>query len=307
MRRAGSSPTANANDAGPLPEIEQPNAPASSAADFASTKPGRSGDRAGSAIRSSIERRRRSKSPLASAATRAPTAAAWARATGSGTEGGRRTRASWVRRRLLRRDDDDPELCREGEPHDVDRIHAADQDDPSEERGGHVVGVTTGHDPLGVETGLEQIFPPQRRTQQLVHGDRGRDRRSGASSLSAREREALRDVESQSDRGRRRHRAHPRGGDARRVPFRIERNLGMSGRMDLDVPVRRASRRHRVSRARDGEREDVEARSDVRHGPRREDTDALHPPASSRTSFRIPAAVTPRPAPGPWMTRGFAR
>ena len=60
IRRAESSSAAKANDDGPLPEIEQPSAPADSAADFASANPGRSGARAGSAIRSSTDRRRRS-------------------------------------------------------------------------------------------------------------------------------------------------------------------------------------------------------------------------------------------------------
>src|SRR4051812_23697064 len=55
-RSARSRPRARANAVGPLPEIELPSAPASSAAALASAKPGRSAARAGSAIRSSIAR-----------------------------------------------------------------------------------------------------------------------------------------------------------------------------------------------------------------------------------------------------------
>ena len=62
---------------GPLPEIEQPSAPASSAARLAALNPGSSGARAGSAMRSSSARRSRAWSPVAKASTIAATWAAW--------------------------------------------------------------------------------------------------------------------------------------------------------------------------------------------------------------------------------------
>src|SRR5688500_5269259 len=64
---------AKANVVGPAPDIDAPNAPAASAAAFASRKPGINGARTGSAMRSSIARPRRARSPDASAATIAPT------------------------------------------------------------------------------------------------------------------------------------------------------------------------------------------------------------------------------------------
>ena len=68
---------ATANSVGPLPEIEQPSAPASSAARLARLNPGSSGARAGSAIRSSIARPKRPASFCQPAATMAATWAAW--------------------------------------------------------------------------------------------------------------------------------------------------------------------------------------------------------------------------------------
>src|SRR5919107_1280764 len=55
-RSATDGPRARANVLGPAPEIELPRAPAASAARLASRKPGKSGARTGSAIRSSIAR-----------------------------------------------------------------------------------------------------------------------------------------------------------------------------------------------------------------------------------------------------------
>ena len=80
----------------------------------------------------------------------------------------------------------------------------------------------------------------------------------------------------------------------------------MARRAASDLPVGAAFRDDRIPDARDGEAEHVEARTQVRHRARGEGADTLHPPASSRTSFRIPAAVTASPAPGPWITSGFA-
>ncbi len=195
-------------------------------------------------------------------------------------------------------------------PKHVERIGGADQHQPAEERGGDVVGVTSGNGLLRVEAGLDEVGLAQRISQQRVHRHRARHRGGRAAALAAGERQSLHYGESDTAAAREggagplEHRARR---EPARVPLRLAGQLRVPGVEDPDAGLRQPLGPHRVALAGDREPEDVEPGADGADASRRERRHRpAHAPARRRMSFSTPAAVTSAPAPGPRMTSGFA-
>ena len=315
-RRDGDLRARARRPSGPLPEIELPSAPASSAARFASREAGkqRRARRLGDAIVDRAAEQlvvagwrarppsrppappdaRRSRARPRRAARHArravrmllvgprPATTMSSSGTGSCTMsiGSHASGSARCRRAATAR------CCRDGDPR---RVSSATRHAASERR------------------------PVERRAEQRVRRDRARHGRGRAAALAARERQALSDRERDAAASARATQftacEHRAGGERRGVTGRI----AGKGRDARDrAPDARRSRplgAHLVAGAVHGEPQDVEPGAEIADaagGERGDRPGALIAPASRRMSFSTPAAVTSAPAPGPVMTSGLA-
>ena len=291
---------ASANAVGPAAGDRAPSAPASSAAAFASAKPGRSGARAGSAMRSSIARPR---SARVAGGERRDDRRHLRRLVQRDVARHRRAAARRARRRCASAGRDARArrtVRRHREADDVERVDRPHQHDAAEQRRRDVVGVPAGDRRFGLEARLEQVasvragdpaarWPPPRPPRRRR---RCRPARRTAAGPSAPQREC-RDRRAGAPQHRR-LRPGPRLCRARIAGSR------MPGSRTLDAALLEPFRRHLVARRprpRDRARRAPVPR--CRRDPGR--THRVRPHqrgASLRMSFSTPAAVTAGRRPG---------
>ncbi len=188
MRRRGLAPRASANAVGPLPEIELPSAPA---CERCGLRLGEARKQAGArGLRDAVVDRAAEQGVVArcaSAATIAPTCAAWCSGESRGRpRAGSTARASAVRISLIGAHQHDVQLVGHRQPDDVQRFHRTGS---ARSRRGATARCCPGADPRRPlppsRHGVEQRHRVEWRAEQRVHRDGARHGRGRAATLAA--------------------------------------------------------------------------------------------------------------------------